>query len=265
MLVQGSPTVHPTESYAVACDTGACARVSGNTLLGMSGGTVVGLLLRATGAFVDRNVITGGCGSKTTTAVLTDDAFTRIENNVVHGAACVDATTPEADGVRVHVALSGNEVDVNSNTIDAGGTGQCQGAAAGIGLGNAAGPSTPHGIFRDNILRAGACAIGSEDFIETEAAATPRVFAHNDLDPTGAPTLYLLPTPPSPTSIAEVNKLTGSAGNISADPMFVSATNFQLAAGSACINAGTLVGAPADDFTGKARSDGEPDIGAYER
>jgi hypothetical protein len=264
-LIQGSPTVHPAQTFAVACDAGGCARVSGNTLIGQGGGTVVGLSLRGTGALVDRNAITGGCGSKTTTAVLAEDAFSRIENNLVRGAICgATASTPEADGVRVHVALGGNEVDVSSNTIDAGGAGQCQGVAAGIGLGNGAGPKTPHGIFRDNILRAGACALGRIDFIETEAGTTPRLFEHNDLDPTGTPTsLYLRPAS-SPTTIAGVNMLVGASGNINADPMFVGALDLHLAAGSPCVNAGTPVGAPKLDYDGKARDD-KPDIGAYER
>jgi hypothetical protein len=265
-LIQGAPTVHPAQTFAVACALGACARVSGNTLVGQGGGTVVGLSLQGTGAFVDRNVITGGCGSKTTTAVLAEDAFGRIENNLVRGAACVgNASTPEADGLRVHVALGGNEVDVSSNTIDAGGAGPCQGVAAGIGLGNAAGPKSARGIFRDNILRAGACSIARIDFIETEAGTSPRLFEHNDLDPTGAPTsLYLTGAAKSLTAASAVNALPGAAGNLSVDPMFVSLVDLHLAAASACVNAGTPVGAPKTDFDGKARDD-RPDIGAYER
>jgi hypothetical protein len=264
-LVQGSPTVHPAQSIAVACD-GACARVSGNTLVGQGGATVIGLSLRGTAALVDRNIITGGCGSKTTTAVLADDASSRIENNVVRGASCgPGSATPEADGVRVHVAMSGNEIDVNSNTIDAGGAGLCQSVAAGIGLGNTngMGPKTPHGIFRDNILRAGGCATARVGFIETEAMIRPRLFENNDLDTTGAPTsLYSRPAG-SPMTIADVNMLSGAAGNISADPMFVGVADLHLMAGSPCINAGTPVGAPKVDFDGKARDD-KPDIGAFE-
>ncbi|HEY2728893.1 MAG TPA: choice-of-anchor Q domain-containing protein [Polyangia bacterium] len=265
-LIQGSPTARPGQTIAVACDAGGCARVSGNTIIGQGGATVVGLSLRATGAFVDRNVVTGGCGSKTTTAVLAEDARSRVENNLVHGAACAaNGSTPEADGVRVLVALGGNEVDVSSNTIDAGGSGACQGVAAGIGLGAAAGPKSPHGIFRDNILRAGACSLGRIDFIETEATTTPRLFGHNDLDPTGAPTsLYLRPGAANPPTIMTINMLTGASGNISADPAFVGPADFHLSAGSPCVNAGTSVGAPKTDLDGKARDD-HPDIGAYER
>jgi hypothetical protein len=262
-LVQGAPTVHPAQTFAVACD-GGCARITGNTLVGQGGGTVVGLSLHGTGALVDRNTITGGCGSKTTTAVLAEDAFSRIENNIVHGGSCgLGAATPEADGVRVHVAAGANEVDVNSNTIDAGGAGQCQSVAAGIGLGNTAGPKTPHGIFRDNILRAGGCALDRIGFIETEAGIRPRIFENNDLDPTGPPTsLYLRPTA-SPMTIGAVNMLPGAAGNISADPLFVGVSDLHLQAGSPCVNAGTPAGAPKVDFDGKARDD-KPDIGAYE-
>jgi hypothetical protein len=269
-LIQGAPTSHPTQTFGVACDAAACARISGNAIIGPGGNTVVGLSLRGTGALVDRNTITGGCGAVTTTALLAEDAFSRIENNVVRGASCAaNAITPEADGLRVHVAVGGNEVDVNSNTIDAGGAGQCQGVAAGIGLGNGAGPKTPHAIFRDNILRSGGCDIGRIDFIETEAGITPRLFQNNDLDPTGTPTaLYLRPTT-SVAGIAAVNMLPGASGNISADPGFVGSgsagpADLHLGPGSACVNAGTPVGAPKIDFDGKARDD-KPDIGAFER
>jgi hypothetical protein len=231
----------------------------------------VGLSLQGTGAFVDRNVITGGCGSKTTTAVLAEDAFGRIENNLVRGAACAaNASTPEADGLRVHVALGANglgsnELDVSSNTIDAGGAGPCQGVAAGIGLGNGAGPKSARGIFRDNVLRAGACSIARIDFIETEAGTSPRLFEHNDLDPTGAPTsLYLTGAAKSLATLSAVNALPGASGNLSVDPLFVGATDLHLMAASACVNAGTAVGAPKTDFDGKPRDD-RPDIGAYER
>jgi hypothetical protein len=269
-LIQGAPTARPAESYAVACDAAACARISMNTLLGGNGGSVVGLSLRETGAFVDRNTITGGCGTKITTALLAEDASSRVENNVVHGASCaLNAATPEADGVRVHVALTGNEIDVSSNTIDAGGAGACEGVAAGIGLGNAAGPKSARGIFRDNILRAGACTLGRIDFIETESGTSPRLFDHNDLDPTGVPTqLYLRPMA-SPASLDAINALTGASGNISADPAFVSPAlggppDYHLTAASPCVNAGTTVGAPKLDFDGKPRDD-RPDIGAFER
>jgi hypothetical protein len=265
-LIQGSPSVRPAQSAAVACDGGACARITGNKLVGQGGGTVVGLSLAGTSALVDRNDITGGCGTKSSTGVLADDANARVENNLVHGASCAaNALSPAVEGVHVHVAAGGNELDVHSNTIEAGGAGACQGAAAGIGLGPAAGPKTPRGIFRNNILRAGACTIARYGFWEDTAGTSPRVFDRNDLDPTGTPTaLYLTGSATGLTTPAMVNALPGAAGNISADPMFVGAGDFHLGAASACVNAGTAMGAPKTDFDGKARDD-KPDIGAYEK
>ena len=64
-----------------------------------------------------------------------------------------------------------------------------------------------------------------------------------------------------------MNALTGTtaSGNISVDPMFVAApSDLHLGAASLCADTGTTVGAPARDYTGKAR-DAKPDIGAYER
>lgn len=59
--------------------------------------------------------------------------------------------------------------------------------------------------------------------------------------------------------------LAGTNGNITGDPLFVnvSAGDYQLAAGSPAINAGTTIGAPGYDING-ARRDTRPDIGAFE-
>lgn len=58
---------------------------------------------------------------------------------------------------------------------------------------------------------------------------------------------------------------TGVAGNISADPQYVNATNdFHLAPTSPAIDAGSVADAPDHDFDGNARPVNLPDIGAYE-
>ena len=55
-----------------------------------------------------------------------------------------------------------------------------------------------------------------------------------------------------------------TASHISIDPLFVSyPTDVHLQGASACINAGTAIGAPAKDMDGKVR-DATPDIGADE-
>ena len=59
--------------------------------------------------------------------------------------------------------------------------------------------------------------------------------------------------------------LTDLGGNISSDPLFASATDAHLSAGSPAIDAGTCSGAPATDFEGDARPTGSGcDIGADE-
>jgi hypothetical protein len=57
----------------------------------------------------------------------------------------------------------------------------------------------------------------------------------------------------------------GTNGNITGDPGFVDEAggDYHLAAGTPAINAGTTIGAPADDFDGALR-DAQPDIGAFE-
>jgi hypothetical protein len=139
--------------------------------------------------------------------------------------------------------------------------------AAGIGLGASAGAKA-RGVFRNNILRGGGCTLGRIDFIETEDGVSPRLFEHNDLDPTGGATLLLLPASASNKTttpgLGAINARPGASGNISADPLFVGPPDYHLGPGSPCANAGTTAGAPKTDFDGKARDD-RPDIGAFER
>jgi hypothetical protein len=266
-FIQGSPVGRPSQTFGLACDN-ACGRISRNAIAGSNGVTVVGLSLRGARSVVDRNTITGGCGTKSTTSVVAENAGARLENNVVRGAACEGAaSTPETNGVRVLVSHGGPETELGSNTIDAAGGGQCQATAVSLGLSTGSTAATL-GVFRDNILRVGACTQGRVDFLETNAGATPRLFEHNDLDPAGAPagpvTLYQRPGLSPPPSLSAINAFPGSSGNISAAPMFVGAGDYHLGAGSPCVNAGTPAGAPKIDFDGKPR-DAQPDIGAFER
>jgi hypothetical protein len=266
-LIQGGASGHSTLAVGVECEAGGCGRIAGNKIVGQGGATVIGISIAASGPLVERNDLQGGCGTKLSMGLLAEDAWARVENNLVRGGTCtLNLVSPEVHGIHVHAGVGGHETDVHSNTIDAGGLGACLGAAAGVGVGDAPGPKVARGIFRNNVLRAGACTLARSNFLEDSAEHPPRLFETNDLDPTGLPTaLYVRNATQNLTAIAQVNALTGSAGNLSVDPMFVSPTDAHLGPASACANAGTKTGAPATDLDGKPRADGKPDIGAYER
>jgi hypothetical protein len=266
-------TVPSAAVTGIACQAGACARLARNVITVSGGGDTVGISIAGGGPLVDRNDVTGGCGASSTIGVFTDDAHARVQNNVIRGAACGNRPSPpQVDAFHAHVAAPqagapANEVDVHSNTMDAGGAGSCTGAAASLGLTTGATPPSALGIFRNNILRAGGCQTQRYGFWEDTSGLAARVFENNDLDPTGpagGPTLYR-DNSGAALSLSMVNGRAGAGGNISVDPLFAGApADFHLGAGSACINTGTATGAPAADFDGKPR-DAQPDIGAFEK
>jgi hypothetical protein len=273
-FIQGSSSNHPLSAAGVICDDGACGRVAGNSVAGNLGNDVIGIWLRATGVTVDRNRITGGCGQRSSVGVETADAFARIQNNLIGAGNCLTSGgTPSLGSAGLHAYnVDGvNELDVDSNTIDGGGSnggaGNCTSTGVDDDLGAGTPPSAPKGIFRNNIIRAGACDV-RVDFAETDTTVDPRVFENNDLDPTGAPSgLYLDENATRLTTVTAVNGLADVAAraNLSVDPMFVSdPSDLHLTAGSACVNAGTAVGAPVTDLDGKRRNPNTPSIGAYE-
>ena len=269
-MIQGSTTVRAGLTAAgVACKDQGCVRVAQNIVTGSSGNDVIGIWLQNDGATVQQNRIVGGCGLQSAAGILADDSFARIENNVVSGGLCQAplGASPLSVGLRVYGADGPNELDVHSNSIDGGGnTGLCTSVAVEYGAGANSPPTTSKGIYRNNILRAGACNTRI-DFSEVLPACDPRLFENNDLDPTGSTVLYFNEDTTSIRVAATVNALTdtGAHNNLGVNPMFVNfPTDLHLGPGSACIGAGTPTGAPAADYDDKARSVTHPTIGAFE-
>jgi hypothetical protein len=268
--IQGSSAAGPTTSAGVACKGHGCARVASNVVTGNAGNNVIGVWLVNDGTMVERNAISGGCGTVMSVGILANDSFARVQNNLVSAGACAVLATPQPAylGMRVVLANDVNEMDIDSNTIDGGGAtaGVCSSTALEYGSGNS--PAIPpRGMIRNNILRGGVCLTARTDFSESSANTDPRLFQYNDLDPTGTPRLYLDENTVVRTSADMINGLTDIAtgGNISANPMFVSfPTNQRLGTGSALKGAGTSTAAPANDFEGTLRSSTKPSIGAYE-
>ena len=91
---------------------------------------------------------------------------------------------------------------------------------------------------------------------DTTYSTTPPVLDHNDLFNAGGPAVQ-----------GSCGSVIGSSGNISADPKFVSSTDFHLQATSPAVDAGNNAAPslPATDFDGFPRINGTVvDLGAYE-
>jgi hypothetical protein len=284
--IVGSNSGFPPNSAGVRCDDGACARIDGNAINGRAGINSFGILLGNTGPVIQRNLIDAGCPTKEGVGIEADGSFARIQNNVVRGvtlASCgVGAVvTPNSWALRALNSAGSNELDVHSNDLLAygvnGGTTMCRAISIGNG---ASAPTTPLGIYRNNILHAGFCptAYGVD---ETSTSADPRIFENNDIFTAGNASanvfLYRDEASTNLTTIAAVNALSGFQANLSADPLFVApspfsastaAANYHLQSpASVCIDAGTANGTAnlGNDFYGTARPQrGGYDIGAAE-
>jgi len=267
-LIEGSSFGYPPTSIGVMCEDGACNRVANNTITGRAGVDSWGVWLENTGAFVDSNIISGGCGTNSAVGLFSRDAWARVQNNAIAGGTCAGSSVAgrEFIGLRVVAATGRNELVVHSNTIDgAGMAAGCRSAAVAMDVAAMA-PAGGEGIFRNNILRAGVCSI-AYGLWEQDAAADPRIVENNDFDPFMMPAaLYRDEDTTDVTTVAAVNALTDTtaAGNISVDPMFVGyPLNVHLGPTSMCIDAGSTVGSPRTDYEGETR-DASPDIGADE-
>ncbi len=271
--VQGSDFGFPPVATGVRCDDGGCMRVANNVITGRGGSVSYGVWLERTSAFVDSNLIRGGC-SPTAVGVHADGSAARIQNNAIFGYTGNDCGVGggqpplQSVGLQVLAAAGASEIDVHSNDLDGAGTpAACTGRALELDV-SASPPASGSGVYRNNILRAGVCGTARYGLIEAVAGADPRVFENNDLDPTGMPTALYFDELVTPiTTAAQVNALADMtvSGVISADPLYTAYPgDLHLTAGSPCVGAGTAVGAPAKDFEGDPRDPATPDIGADE-
>ena len=211
------------------------------------------------GGLVARNRVSANCTGQG--AGITASAG-RLENNVVWGPWC---GAGYLDNPALGAALEINgPVDVTSNTLFGSAAQYAESSMNPLnpcieaGIRDHAG----QGTFRNNIVsRSGGCT--GADFFEVEkglgAPFRPLAFQNNDLtgpsyEDDGSTLL---------TDIVSINALSANfSSNFSADPSFAP-DGIHLSAGSACIDAGTSEGAPADDFDGDPR-DAHPDVGADE-
>jgi hypothetical protein len=268
--IEGSQFGFPPGAVGVRCDDGSCMRIAGNAINGRGGVDSTGLWLDNTGAFVDDNQISGGCASNSASGVYAENAWARLQNNRISGGQCFGGGGgADSYGLHVVTAAGVNEIDVHSNVID--GRGNAAACTSwGVMLDALAGalPASGVGIFRNNVILGGDCNTSATNFYEAQAAADPRIFESNDLDPRSSPNdLYFDADTGGLDAAAGVDALGDMtvSGTLSADPLFVAYPgNLHINAGSPCDAAGTPTGAPAVDMDGTARDLATPDIGADE-
>jgi hypothetical protein len=271
----GGPAFY-TSGTGVQCDGTACARIDQNQIQGVAQATYSGscslnvtgdgLVLSNSAALVAANVIVGNNSSTLNSDGIgvSSGGAARIENNYISGSN-IAAGYNQCLGVKTIIGLSvSGPADVDSNSISSG-FNACW-AEAGIpsasgryGYGVDAGAGS---TFRNNAL--GGCV----SFREYSTNADPVVFQNNDM-----PGGYLDEGTNYPNAdfsdprlgATQVNALTDmtTGGNIDAACFTGSTDGKHLAAGSACIDAGTSTGAPFVDYDGQAR-DAHPDIGPDE-
>ncbi|HSU42209.1 MAG TPA: hypothetical protein VLJ38_21660, partial [Polyangiaceae bacterium] len=287
-MVSNTSDLQPgANAVAVDCSFG-CSRVDHNKITGIQAipndcgalhcsRNAVGLNLNGGSTWVSSNRILGGAlGFVRATGVSMADPQGRLENNVIFGTNEPPAPrgqTPviELAHARVAVGLSSYSGDVDSNFI-AGSDGaltatdvlEC--ASDGVDLSG--------GSFRNNIITGGRCGLS---ILRLGSTAAPTTFEHNalyngavtaseyDYLATGALLAdYALAGVASGTLLftaADVDTKLGGAASF-AEPC-AQTSDRHLAGGSACIDAGTLAGAPQLDIDGEAR-DTSPDVGPDE-
>ena len=166
-----------------------------------------------------------------------------ITNNLFVGNTC-DEDGAGIDVYRSPLAIIANNTFHNNQAVDDGG---------GMMLGSTGGVQVSNNLFTSN------SAIGTGGGIRVNGS-TPTLL-NNDVWSN------------TPNNYFGISDPTGSAGNISVDPLFTNpgGDDFSLLAGSPAIDAGTSLGSPNEDLVGQVRpldgdASGGPqfDMGAYE-
>jgi hypothetical protein len=274
-------------AVAVDCDFG-CSRVDHNRITGFQAYTgscsaahcsrsALGLRLNGGTTWVSSNRIVGGSlGWLFATGVSMADPNGRLDNNVIFGTDGAPASRDAVAGsglgqARLGVGLASYSGDVHSNFI-AGSDGAL--VTTNVHACASDGVDLSGGTLRNNIITGGVCGVS---IVRLSSAAVPTTFEHNalydgavtvsdndnvasgallgDYTSSGIATGTMLFT------AADVDAKLG--GNGSFAERCDQTSDRHLAAGSACIDAGTPAGAPELDLDGDAR-DASPDVGPDE-
>lgn len=259
-----STIIHGNQGTAVRMGPGGTLR--GFTITGAAGNFGGGIEVGGDGSVIAGNVFDGNIGYSYGAGIGGNSASPLIERNVFRNHSCdvqsiagvvafINASSPRI----VNNVFENNQCRAVNLSLPAGYTPQVinntfTGNHAAIRVSRIVSQTTQ--VHRNNII------FGNGIGLETE-------FGSDADNPVWTNNLVFGNT----TDYQGTASLTGTAGNLSADPRFVNAAagNYRLASGSPGIDAGSALDAPGADFDGAARprdgnGDGSAivDIGAFE-
>jgi hypothetical protein len=267
----GASGAEHVQGTGVHCEGQSCTRIEGNTVYGVDdhsfgsspqfGLSGTGITLESAAFVADNDVVGVKHNAHCAVAgvgIVAGPGHARLENNRVlaidQQAFCSSPALGEALGLEANGAL-----DVSSNYVSS--SGFCF-PPSSSGFDPPASPDfavslgAPGGVYRNNIFEGGPCGIA---FAETSAQTDPQIFEHNALDPM----TYVDEGTNTLTAAAAVDSLPDMTSSGTLAGACAATADHHLSAGSACIDAGTSVGAPAFDMDGQIR-DSKPDIGPDE-
>ena len=266
--IRASGNTNTELSAAIHCEGGACARISGNSLVDAGRAKrTVGIWLDGGTARVETNLVQGGCGVTGSTGVVSVDSGSRIDNNIIFGAVCHNNTQVVAPvGVSIVMGQTRRSIDLHSNTIDTahGNDDDCVGATLAVSSRSGTQFGTA-GSVRNNIFSHSVC---DGTLMEERDAKSHLLLIEANLFDKDRELPVFLANGKDLLSFSDFNKNSGLSlrrNNILGEPKFIKwPLDLHLEDGSAAIDKGTPTGAPIYDFDAKTR-DAKPDIGAFEK
>lgn len=249
----------------------ANSNFTGNTLTGFtSSGSVQGISVGAnvTGSNFTKNRLSDFQASGTNTAIGFNVAITAADSNTTFANNFISDLRSQKDvyGININASAVGG-VNIWHNSVNLFGS-YDNGNTAALTTAFRVGAGTRTNIdLRNNIF------VNTIDYSNQTDDANVAVFIanssefsnidHNDYFVGSGPALASI-NGTNAANLAALQSLTGrDANSISADPLFVSATNLHVQEGSPVLSAGTSLAAVTDDIDGETRQT-PPDIGADE-
>lgn len=245
--------VSPDKAKAVSCEAGCTLVASRNTLVGATADASegIGLSIDDASAVVGQTRFVGGCADIALGARVLGGRV-RLASNEGVGALCT-----RAPSFATGLAVEGANISSNGNSYDGGRTDAVTAECNSAGLAFSA--ETRSSDFRNDVFVAGDCRFQRALLVQ---GARPLTLTHSGF----VGTYY---------EVSGDREVTDAAGLLALAPLFVGhvftnapgfvdrASSLRITAGSPFARAGTRLGAPRVDFSGRPRPI-PPSIGAWE-